>query len=251
MTRVTTFVSEAEARSNPREDGRSGGPRPASGQDRAAAPAWLTETDVSGTCPDRFSAVRDASVANLNSGAGVGASVAVFLDGEPVVDLWGGYFGMSYTRPWERDTIVHTFSSIKTMTALCALILADRGEVDLDAPVAKYWPEFAAAGKGEIRVRHVVSHTSGLAGWSEQVTMRDLCDREKSTALPAAQAPWWEPGTASGYHCYTIGHLVGEVVRRVTGLTLGQFFAREVADKVGAEFSIGTGPELDSRVSNL
>jgi len=137
------------------------------------------------------------------------------------------------------------------MTALCALILADRREIDFEAPVAKYWPEFAAAGKADIRVCHIVSHTSGLAGWSEQVTMRDLADREKSTDLLARQAPWWEPGAACGYHCFTIGHLVGEVVRRVTGLTLGQFFAREVAGKVGAEFSIGTGPELDRRVSNL
>jgi CubicO group peptidase (beta-lactamase class C family) len=168
----------------------------------------ISDAEVQGTCPDRFSAVHEAFAAHLASGADVGASVAVYIDGESVVDLWGGYFDMSYTRPWERDTIVHTFSSTKTMTAMCALVLADRGEIDLDAPVARYWPEFAANGKGDIRVRHVVSHTSGLAGWSEPVTMRDLCDREKSTDLLARQAPWWEPGTASGYHCYTIGHLV-------------------------------------------
>jgi CubicO group peptidase (beta-lactamase class C family) len=218
---------------------------------RSTSEERVSDGAVQGTCPDRFSAVRDAFAANLDSGSDIGASVAVFVDGEPVVDLWGGYFDMSYTRPWERDTIVHTFSSTKTMTALCALILADRGELDVDAPVAKYWPEFAAAGKADIRVRHIVSHTSGLAGWSEQVTMRDLCDREKSTDLLARQAPWWEPGTASGYHCYTIGHLVGEVVRRVTGMTLGQFFAQEIAEKVGAEFFIGTGPQHDGCVSNL
>jgi CubicO group peptidase (beta-lactamase class C family) len=215
------------------------------------SPEWVTKTGVQGTCADRFSAVHDAFAANLNSGADVGASVAVFLDGEPVVDLWGGYFDMSYTRPWERETIVHTFSSTKTMTALCALILADRGEIDFDAPVAKYWPEFAAAGKSDIRGRHIVSHTSGLAGWAEPVTMRDLCDREKSTELLARQAPWWEPGTAAGYHCFTIGHLVGEVVRRVTGLTLGTFFAQELAGPLRAEFYIGAGPEHDGRVSNL
>jgi CubicO group peptidase (beta-lactamase class C family) len=211
----------------------------------------LNDADVHGTCPGQFDAVREAFAANLASGSDIGASVAVFVDGEPVVDLWGGYFDMSYTRPWERDTIVHTFSSTKTMTALCALILADRREIDLEAPVAKYWPEFAAAGKADVRVRHIVGHTSGLAGWSEPVTMHDLCDREKSTDLLARQTPWWAPGTASGYHCFTIGHLVGEVVRRVTGLSLGQFFAQEVAGKVGAEFSIGTGPQLDRCVSNL
>src|SRR5580765_2662751 len=142
---------------------------------RSTSEEPVSDGAVQGTCPERFSAVRDAFAANLASGSDIGASVAVFVDGEPVVDLWGGYFDMSYTRPWERDTIVHTFSSTKTMTALCALILADRREIDLDAPVAKYWPEFAAAGKADIRVRHIVSHTSGMAGWSEQVTMRDLC----------------------------------------------------------------------------
>ncbi|HEY1292088.1 MAG TPA: serine hydrolase domain-containing protein [Chloroflexota bacterium] len=229
----------------------SSGGRSLPGMSSAGAAEWVTEAEMHGTCPERFSAVRDAFAANLNSGADVGASVAVFLDGEPVVDLWGGYFDMSYTRLWERDTIVHTFSSTKTMTALCTLILADRGETDLDSPVRRYWPEFAAAGKADIPVRQIVSHTSGLAGWSEPVTMRDVCDREKSTDLLARQAPWWEPGTASGYQAFTMGHLVGEVVRRVTGLTLGTFFAVEIAGKVGAEFYIGTGPEHDRQVSNL
>jgi CubicO group peptidase (beta-lactamase class C family) len=220
-------------------------------QEVAAEATWFDEVQIHGTCPDRFGAVREAFAANLNGGADVGASVAVFVEGEPLIDLWGGSFDMTYTRPWERDTIVHTFSTTKTMTALCALVLADRGDLDLDAPVARYWPEFAAAGKGGIAVRQLLDYTSGLAGWSEATTLRDVCDREKSTALLARQAPWWEPGTAAGYHGFTVGHLVGEVVRRVTGLTLGTFFAREIAGPLGAEFTIGTGPELDSRVSNM
>jgi len=240
---------EPGAEETPVEPGAAPGRAPA--QDLAAGATWFDETEIRGTCSDRFGAVRDAFAANLTGGADVGASVAVFIDGEPVVDLWGGYFDTSYTRPWERDTIVHTFSTTKTMTALCALLLADRGELDLDAPVARYWPEFAAAGKGGIAVRQLLDYTSGLAGWTEVMSLRDVCDLEKSTALLARQEPWWTPGTAAGYHGFTVGHLVGEVVRRVTGLTLGTFFAREVAGPLGAEYHIGTGPEYDRCVSNM
>ena len=170
---------EPGAEETPVEPGAAPGRAPA--QDLAAGATWFDETEIRGTCSDRFGAVRDAFAANLTGGADVGASVAVFIDGEPVVDLWGGYFDTSYTRPWERDTIVHTFSTTKTMTALCALLLADRGELDLDAPVARYWPEFAAAGKGGIAVRQLLDYTSGLAGWTEVMSLRDVCDLEKST----------------------------------------------------------------------
>jgi CubicO group peptidase (beta-lactamase class C family) len=131
----------------------------------------------------------------------------VFVDGEPVVDLWGGWFDASFDRPWQRDTIITTHSITKTMTGMAALVLADRGELDLDAPVAKYWPEFAAASKSQVLVRHLLGHTSGLAGWTDDVTWDDVYDLEKSSALLARQAPWWEPGTASGYHGITQGHL--------------------------------------------
>src|SRR5262245_14584719 len=208
-------------------------------------------TEIHGTFSEQFRRVHDAFAKNLDSGQDIGASVAVFIDGEPVVDLWGGYFDATYTCEWQRDTIVQTFSTTKTMTALCALVLADRGELDLNAPVAKYWPEFAAEGKSEIQVRQLLGYTSGMAGWTEAVTLNDLYDWERSTTLLARQAPWWKPGTAAGYHGFTVGHLVGEVVRRVTGLTLGQFFAREIAGPVGAEFHIGTGPEHDRCVSNM
>src|SRR5262245_36589335 len=184
--------------------------------------ALIGDSDIHGTCDERFTRVREAFAANLNTGKDVGASVALFIDGEPVVDLWGGYFDATYTRPWERDTIVQTFSTTKTMTALCALLLADRGEIDLHAPVVKYWPEFAAEGKSAIEVRHLLGHTSGLPGWTKLVSLYDIYDTEKATAMLARQAPWWTPGTAAGYHCYTIGHLVGEVVRRVTGKSLGR-----------------------------
>jgi CubicO group peptidase (beta-lactamase class C family) len=209
----------------------------------------LEEVAVHGTCDERFHAVRDVLVRQLATGADVGASAAVFIDGEPVVDIWGGYFDEARTRPWERDTIVNTFSTTKTMTALSALILADRGVIDFHAPVAKFWPEFAAENKGDIEVRHLLGHTAGLPGWTEPVTLADILDWEKATALLARQAPWWNDRAVSGYHPITYGPLIGEVIRRATGRTLKQFFAEEVAGPVGADYHIGAPPECDDRVS--
>lgn len=204
--------------------------------------------DIHGICDDRFSQVRDVLSSNLDAGHDLGASVSVLVAGEAVVDIWGGFVDGEKTVPWEKDTIINVWSTTKTMVALCALILSDRGELDLHTPVARYWPEFAAAGKGDIQVRHVLAHTSGLSGWSEPMTTEDLYDWEKATSLLAAQEPWWVPGTASGYHAVTQGYLVGEVVRRVTGQTIGTFFANEVAGPLGADFHIGTPASCDDRV---
>jgi CubicO group peptidase (beta-lactamase class C family) len=208
-------------------------------------------TSIQGTCAPRFEGVRQAFESNLSAGLDLGASVAVDLGGELVVDLWGGYTDAERTRPWERDTIVNVYSTTKTMTALSALLLADRGGIELDAPVARYWPEFAANGKADVRVRHLLGHTAGLSGWQERITTEDLYDWKKSTSLLAAQAPWWEPGSASGYHAITQGHLVGEVIRRVTGDTLGAFFAKELAGPLGADFHIGLPARHDARVARL
>src|ERR1700722_4064116 len=164
-----------------------------------------------GPCPDRFSEVRETLEKSLEV-HDVGASVAVYLDGEPVVDLWGGYAGAARTTPWQRDSILNPRSATRTMTALCALILADRGDLDLTAPVARYWPEFAAAGKQDVEVRHLLSHTAGLPPWDEPMTGAALDNWPKAAARRAAQAPRWEPGTQAGYHAVTQGHLVGEVV---------------------------------------
>jgi CubicO group peptidase (beta-lactamase class C family) len=153
--------------------------------------------------------------------------------------------------PWERDTIVNVWSLTKTVSALSCLVLADQGELDLYAPVSKVWPEFGAAGKSEIAMRHVMSHTAGLSGWAEPITVEDLYDSEKVTSLLAAQEPWWEPGTASGYHALTQGYLEGEVVRRITGQSIGEFAAKEVTGRIGADFHIGTGPEHDARVAHV
>ena len=143
------------------------------------------------------------------------------------------------------------FSPTKTMTSLAALVLVEQGGLDTHARVASYWPEFAANGKDNIEVRHLMGHTSGVSGWEQPVTFEDIYDTEKSAAMLTAQAPWWEPGTASGYHARTQGHLVGEVIRRITGRSLGQFFADEVAAPLGADFHIGLDPSKHHRVSNV
>ena len=169
-----------------------------------------------------------------------------------MVDIWGGWVDAARTRPWERDTITNVWSTTKTMTALCALMLVDAGEIDLEAPVSRYWPEFGASGKeGRVLFRHLMGHTAGLPGWSEPMTVEDLYDWEKATSLLAAQEPWWEPGTASGYHAVTQGYLVGEVVRRVTGQSIGGFFREKVSGPLGADFHIGLDPAEFGRVSNV
>ena len=213
----------------------------------------VSEVVVSGTVDDRFVAVKAQFEENLANGLDVGASVAIVLDGELVVDLWGGTVSGDdgVVKPWERDTIINVWSTTKTMTALSALVLADRGELDVDAPVAKYWPEFAANGKSDVLVRHLMSHSAGLSGWQEPLAPDDLYDWEKCTSLLAAQAPWWEPGTQSGYHAITQGYLVGEVVRRVSGASVGTFFASEIAGPLGADFFIGTPADADSRVAHV
>lgn len=206
--------------------------------------------DVHGRCDDRFAPVRDAFLANFAAGTELGASVCVTVDGDPVVDIWAGDAAPG-GRPWSRDTIVNVYSTTKTMAGLCLLMIADRGQLDWNAPVADYWPEFAANGKGAILVRNVMGHTSGLSGFDQQITCEDLYDWEKITSLLAAQAPWWTPGQEAGYHAVTLGYLQGEILRRITGRTIGEFFRTEVAQPLGADFHIGLDPDDDARVSNL
>jgi CubicO group peptidase (beta-lactamase class C family) len=206
---------------------------------------------LSGTCTTRFDPLRELFTAKLASGEDLGASLALNIDGEMVVDLWGGWADEARTVPWGENTIANVFSTTKTMTALAALVLVDRGELDLDATVVRYWPEFAANGKAGIKVRHLLSHTSGVSGWEQPITLEDLYDWDKSTTLLAAQAPWWEPGTASGYHGLTYGHLIGEVIRRITGQRLGEFFAAHIAAPTNADFHIGLPPSEFHRVTNV
>ena len=207
--------------------------------------------EIHGTCKPQFEGVKAVFEENFEQRGDVGACVAVSVEGEPVVDLWAGYRDRARTLPWEQDTIVNVYSTTKTMTALTALLLADRGELDLYAPVKRYWPEFAQNGKEKVEVRHFMSHSAGLSGMDEPMSTEDVYDWKKMVTALARQAPWWEPGTASGYHALTQGHLIGEVVRRVTGSSLGQVFRRELAEPLGADFHIGTGPEHDHRIGEL
>ena len=206
---------------------------------------------LGGTCSARFEPLRELFAAKLESGEDLGASLVFSIDGEVVVDLWGGWADEARTVPWTENTITNVFSTTKTMTSLAALVLVDRGELDLDANVAAYWPEFAANGKAGIKVRQLLSHTSGVSGWEQPITLEDMYDWDKSTALLAAQAPWWEPGTASGYHMLTYGHLIGEVIRRITGQRLGEFFTAHVAAPLRADFHIGLPPSEFPRVANV
>ncbi|MEU8706270.1 serine hydrolase domain-containing protein [Streptomyces sp. NPDC048565] len=210
-----------------------------------------TLPQIQGHCDERFAAVRDAFAANFAERDELGAAVTVLLDGRPVVDLWGGWADGARTRPWERDTVVNVWSTTKGPVALCAHVLADRGLLDLDAPVAAYWPEFAAAGKESVRVRHLLSHRSGVAGLRDPSTLAELYDWELTTARLAATEPWWEPGTRSGYHAISYGFLVGEVIRRITGLLPGEFLRQEITGPLGIDFTVGL-PEKDAdRVAEL
>jgi CubicO group peptidase (beta-lactamase class C family) len=202
------------------------------------------DVQINGTVADGYEQVRDAFAANFAERGEIGASVAVVANGEPVVNLWAGWADPAGTQPWQAGTLTNVWSTTKAMTSLCVAILMDRAGLDPDTPVARYWPEFAAAGKADIPLRWVLTHRSGLSGLTTPVTVADYLDWEKITSLLAAQQPLWEPGTASGYHAMTFGFLVGEVVRRVTGQTLGEFFAAEVARPLDADFCIGL-PEAD------
>jgi len=206
---------------------------------------------IHGHCEDTFDKVRAALADNIASGEEVGACIAIDVAGESVVDMWGGCMDAARTRAWTKDTIVNVWSSTKTVTSLAGLMLVDRGLVELTTPVAAYWPEFAANGKQDIEFRHVLAHTSGVSGWDTPFSTEEMYDWDKSTAALAAQAPWWEPGTASGYHAHNQGHLIGEVMRRVTGRSLKEFVRDEIAGPLGADFQIGARPEDYDRIAEI
>jgi CubicO group peptidase (beta-lactamase class C family) len=210
-----------------------------------------TMADLHGTCEERFEPVRRALARNLDSGADLGASLVLDIDGDIVINLWGGFCDEKRTTPWSEHTITNVWSTTKTVTSLAALMLVDRGELDVDAPVARYWPEFAAAGKQDVLVRQLMSHASGVSGLDQPAVVEDLYDWQAATSRMAAQAPWWEPGSASGYQALNYGHLVGEVVRRISGKTLKQFVAEEIAGPLGADFQIGAAEGDWDRIADV
>ena len=210
-----------------------------------------TEVAIGGTVQPGFEGVRDAFTANFTDHGEVGAGFSLVVDGRTVVDLWGGVADAATGAPYTEDTLQLVFSSTKGATALCANLLAQRGELDFDAPVATYWPEFAQGGKGDVPVRWLLCHRAGLAYIDTPVELADLLAWDPAVEALAAMTPLWEPGTSHGYHAVTYGWLVGEVVRRITGKSLGTFFADEVAGPLGLEFWIGLPDEQQARVAPL
>ncbi len=206
--------------------------------------------EIHGTYDEKFAEVVEQFEKNFTERGDVGASFAATVEGEYVIDIWGGHADGERSRAWEEDTIVNVYSTTKTMTFLVSLMLADEGKLDLDAPVAKYWPEFAQNGKENIPVKNLLSHSAGLPGFSRPFSPEEVFDWDLTVADLAAQAPWWEPGTASGYHALTQGQLIGEVVRRITGKSFGEYFKETVADVVGADFHIGVDPKDFARIAS-
>ena len=207
--------------------------------------------DVEGDCDPRFAAVRDAITKGFADGLEVGASLAIEVHGDSVVDLWGGHADAARTQPWTRDTIACIFSCTKGLAAIALLHLADAGKVDLDAPVATYWPEFAAEGKETVRVRWLLTHQAGVSAISRPMPFGSLSDWDAMVDALAAQAPAWEPGTGHGYHGVTFGHLVGEVVRRVDGRTVGRYLAEEITDPLGVACFLGLPGVEDARTAEM
>jgi CubicO group peptidase (beta-lactamase class C family) len=207
--------------------------------------------DIDGTVERGFEPVADAFAANFSEHGDIGAAVCVYREGRAIVDLWGGLADRDQGRPWSSDTMAVVFSTTKGPTAVCAHLLVERGQLDLDAPIASYWPEFAANGKEHIPVRWALCHKAGLPAVDAELTLADVLAWDPVVAAVASQKPEWPPGSAHGYHARTYGWIVGEIVRRITGATLGRFFATEVAAPLGLDFWIGLPAEHEPRVATM
>lgn len=208
-------------------------------------------TTVQGYCDAAFTRVRDIIQQNITTGEELGLSLCVNISGKNVLDLWAGHADLARSKPWTENTIACPWSITKCVTNLAALILIDRGLLDASAPVCQYWPEFAANGKENVKVWHVLTHSAALPAWEKPVTMEDVYDNEAATERLAGQALWWEPGTASGYHPVTQGHLVSELIRRVTGMRAREFIQKEISGPLGADFQLGVPESEWYRVADL
>jgi CubicO group peptidase (beta-lactamase class C family) len=209
-----------------------------------------TAADVRGRVADGFEAVREVFAETLDGSPG-GAAFAAVVDGRPVVDLWGGVADPGTGAAWGEDTAVTLFSGTKGLIAACMLILVERGLIDLDAPVVRYWPEFAAGGKESVLVRHVLSHTAGVPGLRRSFSADDVVDEERMVAAVAEEPPFWPPGETLAYHALTYGWICSELIRRVDGRSAGRFVAEELAAPLRLEVWLGLPAELDDRVANL
>ena len=211
----------------------------------------MDTVEIQGTCDPAFEPVKEAFAENFRERQEVGASVAVSIDERMVVDFWAGLARRDTQSPWTRDTIVNVYSASKGIAALCAHRLVDQGKLDLDAPIARYWPEFAQAGKSELPVHLVLSHRAGLPAIKQPLPSDALYDWETMTNALAAQAPWWRPGSKHGYHALTFGYLLGELVRRTTGKSLGTYLREEIAGPLEIDCFIGFGDAEDTRVADI
>ena len=211
----------------------------------------MTVGKIDGTCDSGFRRVRDAFAENFEQRGEVGAAVAITIDGRPVVDLWGGALDAKRTRPWTRDTLVNVYSTTKGLTAMCAHRLVDQRKLDLEAPVSRYWHEFAQAGKDRLPVRYLLSHQAGLPAVQRPLPPEALFDWDSMCGALAEQEPWWAPGTKHGYHAMTFGFLVGEVIRRITGLRPRDYVRAQLAEPLGIDFQIGLAESDDHRVAEM
>jgi CubicO group peptidase (beta-lactamase class C family) len=211
----------------------------------------MADVDIHGSCASRFERVRDAFERNFAQRHEIGAAVAAWVDGELVVNLWAGTADAAGTRPWQVDTLATVLSGTKGLTSTCVHQLVERGELDLNAPVARYWPKFAQAGKENITIAMVMSHRSGVIGPRQRLHWEQVTDWDLVCERLAAAEPWWEPGTAQGYHMTTFGFILGEVFRRVTGGTVGQYLRTEIAEPLGAEVHIGVPRAEQRRCADL
>ncbi|MDA1000518.1 MAG: serine hydrolase [bacterium] len=208
-----------------------------------------TDIPIHGTCDAAYKAIEEVFRENFATREEVGAAVCVYRDGEKVVDLWGGYADKERTQPWEENTIVIMHSIAKSMCALCVHTLIDKGLVDLEAPVAAYWPEFAQAGKEKVLVRHAISHSCGVI-FNDAAPKGSWFDYPAHVKAIEVQEPAWEPGTEGAYNSINIGFILGEIVRRVSGKTIGTFLREEVTGPLGADYNIGLRPDEAARVSD-
>lgn len=206
---------------------------------------------IDGWVAPGFENVRERFGKNFAEELEIGAAFSAYHRGEKVVDLWGGIANVTTDQPWQEDTMIVVFSTTKGATAICANKLAQEGRLDVEAPVVRYWREFGQAGKEQIPVSYLLSHQAGLAWVDEPLTLDDALAWEPMIRALEHQAPSWEPGTAQGYHAVTYGYLVGEVVRRITGRSIGTYFRQEIADPLGLDFYIGLPEVLEPRVAHL
>ena len=206
---------------------------------------------INGFCDPKFLKIKDAYERYFINGKDVGSSLGITFKGELVVYLWGGFKDKDQKIHWEEDTIVNVWSSTKNMASLSIYILAERGLLNFHDPVSKHWPEFSKKGKQDILISHIMSHSSGLSGWKEPIEYTDFYNWDKVCNLLADQEPFWEPGKAVGYHAITIGYLVGELVKRVSGKTIGKFFEDEIAGPLKSDFHIGLKEKDFSRVAEI